>query len=231
MKKSMSAIIALILLAIPGMTQVAISTNSGLPDPSSMLDIRSNAKGLLIPRLTTADRTSIAVPADGLQVYDTDTKSIWFYKTGTGAGWKELKVLDRVAFRAYLAADVLYTGSTIIVFGAEDFDDGNNFTSGTFGYFTAPANGVYSFQVNTTVNNAGSLYQVSIYYYPVGGGSSRIITNIVRPTSLGFDVSTNLAFTLKLNANDILRAWLEPVGNATLKGGSDKTWWSGFRVH
>ena len=37
-----------------------------------------------MPRMTTAERTAIATPATGLQVYDTTTNSLWFYN---GTGW------------------------------------------------------------------------------------------------------------------------------------------------
>ena len=41
--------------------QVGVGTSS--PDASSALDISSTDKGLLIPRMTTAQRTAITTPA------------------------------------------------------------------------------------------------------------------------------------------------------------------------
>lgn len=65
---------------------VGIGTTT--PDPSAMLDIVANDKGLLIPRLTTTQRTTaIASPATGLLVFDTDTNSFWYYN---GSGWVNL---------------------------------------------------------------------------------------------------------------------------------------------
>jgi hypothetical protein len=64
--------------------QVGIGTTN--PNASSMLDIQSTTKGVLIPRMTTAQRTIIANPANGLLVFDTTTNSFWFY-TST---WQEL---------------------------------------------------------------------------------------------------------------------------------------------
>jgi hypothetical protein len=52
-----------------------------------MLDIQSNSRGVLIPRMTTAERTSIAGPANGLLVFDSTTQSFWFYNAGT---WNQL---------------------------------------------------------------------------------------------------------------------------------------------
>ncbi|MCF6366292.1 MAG: hypothetical protein L3J35_08830, partial [Bacteroidales bacterium] len=38
-------------------SQVLISGSTGTPNSSAMLDIESTSKGLLIPRMTTAQRT------------------------------------------------------------------------------------------------------------------------------------------------------------------------------
>ncbi len=57
------------------------------PDPSSMLDIQSDAKGVLIPRMTTVQRDAISNAAIGLLVFDTDSNSFWFYQ---GQNWTEL---------------------------------------------------------------------------------------------------------------------------------------------
>ncbi|MFK5855335.1 MAG: tail fiber domain-containing protein, partial [Bacteroidota bacterium] len=51
-----------------------------------VLDVQSTSKGMLIPRLTTSQRTTIGSPATGLLVYDTQTKSFWFYDVS----WKEI---------------------------------------------------------------------------------------------------------------------------------------------
>ncbi len=51
------------------------------PHPSSILDIYSTSKGLLIPRLTAQQRLAIQSPADGLLVYDTDSACFIFYKS------------------------------------------------------------------------------------------------------------------------------------------------------
>ena len=51
--------------------QVGIGTAT--PDTSSMLDIRSSTKGLLIPRMTEFQRSKIPETADGLLVQDLHT--------------------------------------------------------------------------------------------------------------------------------------------------------------
>lgn len=58
---------------------MGISSSSITPDASSILEIRSSTKGLLIPRMTTTDRNSIPSPATGLIIYNTTTNKFNFY--------------------------------------------------------------------------------------------------------------------------------------------------------
>ncbi len=68
---------------------VGIGTKN--PDPSALLDLTSNSKGLLIPRMTTAERTAIATPANGLLVYDTDVSCIFVFNgTAIPAAWASM---------------------------------------------------------------------------------------------------------------------------------------------
>jgi len=66
---------------------VSITNDGSAPDESAMLDIKSTTKGMLVPRMTTAQRTIIASPAAGLLVFDTDNNSFWFYN---GVAWNDL---------------------------------------------------------------------------------------------------------------------------------------------
>jgi hypothetical protein len=54
---------------------------------SSVLDVKSVLKGFLAPRMTTAQRTAIATPADGLLVYQTDGTKGFYYYNGTTTAW------------------------------------------------------------------------------------------------------------------------------------------------
>jgi len=54
---------------------------------SSVLDVKSVLKGFLAPRMTTAQRTAIATPADGLLVYQTDGTKGFYYYNGTTSAW------------------------------------------------------------------------------------------------------------------------------------------------
>ena len=65
----------------------SINTDGAPPDASAVLDVQSTSQGMLVPRLTTAQRTAILSPADGLLVFDTDTGGFWFFREDT---WNEI---------------------------------------------------------------------------------------------------------------------------------------------
>ena len=85
-KKIILATFVFTLISQFGFTQnVAINATGALPNSKAMLDIASTSRGLLIPRMTTSQRDSIASPPDGLQIYNTTTSSLEIY---ANAFWK-----------------------------------------------------------------------------------------------------------------------------------------------
>ncbi len=52
------------------------------PDASALLEINSNSKGFLPPRMTTTERDAISTPADGLVIFNTTTNCLEFYAAG-----------------------------------------------------------------------------------------------------------------------------------------------------
>src|SRR4051812_2917702 len=69
--------------------QVGIGTTT--PNSSAMLHVESTTKGVLFPRMTTAQRTAIAA-VNGLIVFDTDSNSLFIYQP-LPAGWKQIKAM------------------------------------------------------------------------------------------------------------------------------------------
>jgi hypothetical protein len=51
---------------------------------SSVLDIKSTSKGLLIPRLTQSERNAISSPEIGLMIFQTDGTAGFYYYSSTG---------------------------------------------------------------------------------------------------------------------------------------------------
>jgi len=68
---------------------IGINATGALPHQSAMLDISAINKGLLVPRMTSAQRAAITTPAIGLLVFDTETTSFWFHN---GTSWSQLSV-------------------------------------------------------------------------------------------------------------------------------------------
>jgi hypothetical protein len=69
---------------------VGIANTNITPDAQSILDIQSTTKGILLPRMTSAERTGIGATSSsdfGLTVYDTDTDSYWYWD---GSSWQEI---------------------------------------------------------------------------------------------------------------------------------------------
>ena len=72
--------------------QAAINTTGNNPHASAMLDITSTSKGLLTPRMTSAQRMAISSPATGLLVYQTDapTDEVAGFYYFDGTNWMPL---------------------------------------------------------------------------------------------------------------------------------------------
>lgn len=56
---------------------------------SAILNVKSTTKGVLLPRMTTAQMLSISSPANSLLIFNTDSSKFYYYKT-TGATWVQL---------------------------------------------------------------------------------------------------------------------------------------------
>jgi hypothetical protein len=72
MKTTKSVVLIFLCFISASYAQVKIGNNPKNLDPSAILEIESTNKGLLIPRLTSNERTAISNPANGLMVYQTD---------------------------------------------------------------------------------------------------------------------------------------------------------------
>ena len=70
--KNIFTLIAAVLITATTSAQVGIGTTT--PDASSALDITSTTGGLLVPRMTAAERDAITSAATGLMIYQTDVQ-------------------------------------------------------------------------------------------------------------------------------------------------------------
>lgn len=89
-RKALITLLGACALTVTACAQnIGINVDGAAPHASALLDIDGSAivgtkRGLLIPRVTTAERTAIATPATGLLVYDTTTNSFWYFN---GTAW------------------------------------------------------------------------------------------------------------------------------------------------
>lgn len=101
MTRSLIIIWVLSVMPVIVRAQIGISANGAVPDPSAMLDLNvaslATKKGLLVPRMSAAERMAIVAPAQGAVVYETSTDLFWHYNGtvwmplfGATAGWRTI---------------------------------------------------------------------------------------------------------------------------------------------
>src|SRR5690554_5833459 len=184
MKKSI--LYCLLIITVNLHAQVGIGTTN--PDESAVLDISSTEKGMLIPRLSTAQRTAIASPATGLLVYDATTNGFWFYNgsqwtdlsASTGSGW----LLQGNSGTDPLSDFIGTTDDADLNFRVESLRVGHLGTNASknifWGIDTGLANtsgnenigiGYQSFPANTSGDRNIALGSYSLYQNDIGSGN------------------------------------------------------------
>ena len=87
-KKLLVSLIVLLIVGFSSNTihaqSMGISSSPITADASSILEMRTTTKGMLIPRMTTTDRNTISLPATGLIIYNTLTNQFNYYD---GTSW------------------------------------------------------------------------------------------------------------------------------------------------
>ena len=90
---------------------VGIGTTN--PDATSILDLTTTTKGVLIPRMTETQRDAISSPATGLQIFDNTNNVLNFYN---GTQWQRF---------THTTTATLTNGSVIFSMGGSELDDDN----------------------------------------------------------------------------------------------------------
>ena len=81
--KNVSSLFSIVFFILSiSLVHSQVGVNTQTPDPSAMLDTYSQTKGMLFPRMTTAQKIAINSPAEGLMVYDTSVHSHFIYING-----------------------------------------------------------------------------------------------------------------------------------------------------
>ena len=85
--KGLTTLVLALLFITRAAAQVGIGTP--IPDYSSILDVTSTTKGMLIPRMTQAEIMNIVIPANGLLVFCTTDDKFYTYVSSENI-WKEI---------------------------------------------------------------------------------------------------------------------------------------------
>ena len=126
--KQFFTLLAAVVLTVTTYAQVGIGTTD--PNGSAALDITSTTKGLLIPRMTNAQRKAISNPAAGLQVFvtDFDGGSFMFYD---GTKWGTLSFTKTIPDAPTIGTAVAGNAQATVSFTAPSSDGGSAITSYT----------------------------------------------------------------------------------------------------
>lgn len=96
------AVVTLLFLSFNSTAQIGIGVNP--PDSSAILHLQDTARGLLIPRMTAAQRNAIQHPAVGLLVYQTDDfAGYWSFDGNT---WGNISQGNKGAHLIVLTDDI-----------------------------------------------------------------------------------------------------------------------------
>jgi hypothetical protein len=108
---------------------VGIGTNT--PHASAALEIQDSSRGILIPRMTKAQRIALQNPAEGLMVYQTDSESGFWYRDGSR--WLQIvnKQLIDTIYSPLIENNTV--GNFSVVSGMDVPNFLNNFGDGTDG--------------------------------------------------------------------------------------------------
>jgi hypothetical protein len=152
--------LSLLLCIAPALYSQAVGIGTSTPNASALLDITSTSKGLLAPRMNTAQRTGIVSPVKGLLVYDTDLNSLYHFN---GSGWATVGgggggfsiPFSQTVNTGISAFQVINQGTGAAIEGSTT----NEFGVGTF----AKATGYYGWGLNAVSNRPGanSIYAVA----------------------------------------------------------------------
>ncbi len=190
------------MLIITAQLSAQIGINTDTPHTSAVLEIdaQNNDRGLLLPRMTTAQKLAIASPAASLMVYDTGLKCISQYKDtpsnpGTYA-WTCLTLYNRHWFYMPSINVPTASGSGALLTGTQTLDLYTIYNTG----FSAPK------IKSTTAPASIPFFGVSqLNYYVTYCDPCITITGISNTGMLSYTVNKlpdydaymNVVFTLK----------------------------------
>ncbi|NTW31829.1 MAG: hypothetical protein HGB12_04260 [Bacteroidetes bacterium] len=206
---------------------VAINITGNPADNSAMLDVNATGQGMLIPRLSTLQRDSIAikcscVPATGLQIYNTTTNC---FEAFYGNVWQPLSCLCSsapVAAGSISGTAAVCPGQNAVLYSVPAINRATNYIwsySGTGAYIVGSTNAVIVYfsvaatSGNLTVQGTNACGNGTVSAdYPIAVNSTA--PNItVQPASMATCLgSGNVSFTVTASGG-LTYQWQEFVSS------------------
>lgn len=232
--KLLSAIVMFIIFGLHPIQ--SFSQNTGInptgasPHNSAGLDIDFTDRGLLIPRMTTTDRNSIASSANSLLIFNTTTQCFEAYHSTTSS-WVSISCLGCQlpgAFSALAATnstqtsfDANWSGSAGATAYFLDVDDNSDFSSPVSGYDNLNVG-------NVTIYSVTGLTCGNTYYYRIRANNacgtstnSNIITETITGCTTVYSVPGTYDFTVPAGVTSLeIKCWGAGGGSETALGGS-----------
>jgi hypothetical protein len=87
MKRILLVIALVATAASSALAQIKLGDNPGNLNANALLELESSSKGLLLPRMTTAQVATMTTPPDGMMVFNTDSTCICIRRGGV---WRSL---------------------------------------------------------------------------------------------------------------------------------------------
>jgi len=166
------------------------ASSSPTPDASSIVDIQSTTKGLLIPRMTETQRDAITSPATGLQIFQTDVSlGLKYY---TGASWVPVGTGDFIA----LSGTSTLSGPTVINMGGNNIEISDASNTGVISFI--PNVG----QSEMVLDGSGKTFTATVangYFFNTGN----VQMNAYGAGAATFDASGNISSVSDERLKDI----------------------------
>jgi len=173
MKKIQILLTALLLTTSVFSQSVAINTDGSSAAASAILDVKSTSQGILIPRLSSAQRENIISPATGLLVYQTESPVGFYYYNGSA--WSLVAGGSSSSQWTTSSNDISYSTGNVGI-GGSAASDAKLTISGTQDGALKINDGGDIIIASSTSNTAGLIYLYNtsgnFYVYANGNGTA-----------------------------------------------------------
>ena len=184
-----------------------IGTNPGNKTASAVLELESTTKGFLLPRMTAAQMGTIATPANGLAIYNTDQSCVFIYRNTTWVSLCDSATNGLTKSGSVISLGGALTGPTTLTATATNTLGISGLQGGI---------GAVTDSIVTIDPASGVLRRRSIADVVNSGGTAWVLGgNTVTSTQT---VGTNNAFDFGIETNGTTRLTVTSAGDITQSG-------------